>query len=241
MFKINASYLGVMKNINGLEQWAKDKNIPDSRRFVEVTIYVKYPDQEQFRQFEPKERLKKIDEYHRECIRQLIALNLFENYETIGTKKRPRGVKTRVKYTLLNKFSKLNLNYSTHVEAVGDAIKLEDAPQSEQRYYAVKMTVVIEIEGVLSKKQSIEERIVVVKASSYQDAYDRLDKNKDDYAQPYLNSDGRFVRWRIESFDDCCDTDAVTIEDFDKPEGVEVYSKLKSRKSKQQVAWDGKS
>jgi len=45
---------------------------------------------------------------------------------------------------------------------------------------------------------------------SQEDAYLKLEKKKDDYIQPYLNSDGRFVRWRIESFDDSYETEIKT-------------------------------
>jgi len=228
-----------MKNIRGLEQWEKDKNVPDSKRFVDIKIYLKYPDEEKFRHFEPKERVKKIDEYFRESLKQLIALHLFKNHEKIGTKKRPRGVKTTVKYNLLKSLGKLDY-IEIFIDAIADAVKMEDSSQNTSRYYAIKMTVVIEIEGLLSKKQSIEERIVVIRALSFQEAYDKLEKNKDNYTTTYLNPNGHFVRWRIESFDDCYSTDALTIKDFDNPDGVEVYSKLKSRKSKQQIAWDGK-
>jgi hypothetical protein len=59
-----------------------------------------------------------------------------------------------------------------------------------------------------------------------------LEKQKERYVEPYLNSDGRFVRWRIDAFDDCYLTDILSPADSDNPEGVEVYSKLKSRKTK---------
>jgi hypothetical protein len=229
-----------MKNIYSLEDWQPDKNIPNSKRFVDVDIHLKYPDQLQFKEFIPKERIKKIDGDHKTNLKKLLALNLFDNYEIIGTKKRPRGIKTRIRYNTLQKINKLDFIDSISVETLTDAVKIDNPIEQEFRYYAVKMTVVIEVEGIVQKMQSIEERIVLIKATSPKDAYDKLEKCKDDYTPPYLNSDGRFVRWRIESFDDCFDTDALTLKDLDNPNGVEVFSKLKSRKTKDATAWDGK-
>jgi len=102
------------------------------------------------------------------------------------------------------------------------------------------MTVVIEVEGIKSRKQSIEQRFVLIKATSSDDAYDKLEKQRDDYTVTFLNPYGRFVRWRIESFDDCFETGISGPKDLENSEGVEVYSKLKSRKLEHKTLWDGK-
>jgi len=102
------------------------------------------------------------------------------------------------------------------------------------------MTIVIEIEGFEDGLQQIEDRFVIIRAKSQEDAYLKLEKKKDDYIQPYLNSHGRFVRWRIESFDDSYETEIKNVNDLNTPDGVEVYSKLRSRRLTKEKAWDGK-
>ncbi|HEX8022879.1 MAG TPA: DUF4288 domain-containing protein [Mucilaginibacter sp.] len=104
----------------------------------------------------------------------------------------------------------------------------------------MKMTVVIEEEGILPKKQQIEKRFVLIKAKSGEDAYEQLEKREHEYARPYLNPYGRFVRWRVECYDDCYETDIESPADLDNPAGVEVYSKLSIRKNKDKAIWDGK-
>ncbi len=101
------------------------------------------------------------------------------------------------------------------------------------------MTVAIEIEGLEKGMQTFEERFVIVKAKSQDDAYQKMENQKKSYVKPYLNSDGRQVRWRIESFDDCYETGVDKLSEFNNPEGVEVYSKLKSRKLTPERIWDG--
>ena len=82
------------------------------------------------------------------------------------------------------------------------------------------MTVAIEIEGLEKGMQTFEERFVIVKAKSQDDAYLKMEKQKKSYGKPYLNSDGRQVRWRIESFDDCYETGVNKLSEFNNPEGI---------------------
>jgi hypothetical protein len=102
------------------------------------------------------------------------------------------------------------------------------------------MTVVIEVEGVRLKKQSIEKRFVLIKAWSFDEAYDKVEKQQENYVESYMNPNGRFVRWRIESYDDCFVTDIENPAELDNPGGVEVFSALGKRKNKLKTVWDGK-
>ena len=121
----------------------------------------------------------------------------------------------------------------------GAVLQVKEATVPD-RYFCIKMTVVIEVEGISTKKQEIEKRFVLIKAKSSDDAYEKLEKREDEYAAPYLNPYGRFVRWRIESYDDCFVTDIESPADLDNPAGVEVYSKLSKRKNTAKIPWDGK-
>lgn len=226
-----------MTKIHNLNNWQLDKNIARDENLVEIKIWLKYPDPMQFVEFKPKERLKRIDMYHRESFNRLIDLNLFEKYKVTGTKKRPIAVLTRVKYRTLKLFNKLDYVTSISIESINNAInKVKET--ADERYFCVKMTVVIEIEGIALKKQDIEKRFVLIKAGSSEDAYEKLDKQKGEYGEPYLNSDGRFVRWKIYSFDDCYETDINSPKDLDNISGVEIYSEVKRRKTK--TTWDGR-
>lgn len=229
-----------MTKIENLGQWQLDKNVPNTKRFVEVKIWFTYPDPKQFIEFNPKERIKQIDSVHKTSLEKLIALNLFDEYESSGTKKRPIAVKTKIKFASLTQLNKLDFVKSISIESIDHAMQIKVSEVPYDKYFCVKMTVSIEIEGLAPKKQQIEKRFVLIKAISSDDAYEKLEKQKDNYSAPYLNSDGRFVRWRIDSFDDCYETDIINPNDFNNPAGVEVYSKLSTRKSKRRIIWDGK-
>lgn len=229
-----------MKNVYDLEGWKLDKTIPNSKRFVDVSIHIQYPDYEKFIDCKPKERRKKIDQELKESLNKLISLSLFDQFKVTGTKKSPRVLKTKVKFSALRKLSKLDYISLISVGSVDHAIKIEVHQAPVDKYFCVKMTAVIEIEGVSSKRQSIEQRFVIIRAKTSDEAYEKLEAQRDDYTHTYLNSDGRLVRWRIDSFDNCYETDIKKPKDIDDPEGIEVYSKLKSRKVKTPVVWDGK-
>jgi hypothetical protein len=115
----------------------------------------------------------------------------------------------------------------------------EKKAKPTQNFYCVKMTVAIEIEGKNKGLQTIEERFVLIKAKSFDDAYDKLEAKKGNYGEPYLNSSGELVRWKIERFDDCYITDIHNFKDLNDPDGVEVYSKLKTRRLTKERTWDG--
>ncbi|MGZ3778497.1 MAG: DUF4288 domain-containing protein [Mucilaginibacter sp.] len=220
-----------MKKIKNLDEWGLEENIQDAKHSADVSIIFKYPDPKALIALTPKERIISINLDQLSKLAQLKALNLLDTYEITGTKKQPRGVKAKVGYPVLAKLDELDFIESIWIESIDHATKIEVKEPEGDKYFCVRMTVIIEVEGTTRRKQGIEERFVLIKASSHEDAYERLDKRKSDYAEPYLNSAGRLVSWRIESFDDCYVTEINNPHDLDKPEGVEVYSKLGSRKA----------
>ena len=227
-----------IKKILNLNDWSLNVEFPADLRFVDVVIRLQYVDINSISQFEPKERKKRIAEDQKEKFNKLIQTNLFDNYEIIGTSKNPRGIKTRIAFSILNDIETLDFVASIFINKIDGARKRRQ--KKELAFYCVKMTVVIEIEGFEDGLQQIEDRFVIIRAKSQEDAYLKLEKTKDDHVQPYLNSDGRFVRWRIESFDDSYETEIKSVGDLNNPDGIEVYSKFRSRRLTKEKAWDGK-
>jgi hypothetical protein len=229
-----------MSKITGLEDWTLDADVENLERTVDIEIGLPYPDPMQFIALEPKERIKQIDLTYKENLKRLIAIKLFDQFEVYGSKRRSTGVKATISANKLHELEQAEYVGGVTVKSVSGARpKRKKIARVKRQYFCVKMTVIIEVEGVLATKELIEERFVLIKAKSVEDAYEQLENQKDAYADPYLNSDGRFVRWRIESFDDCYETDIFRQSDINNPAGVEVYSKLKSRKTKRSTSWDG--
>jgi hypothetical protein len=86
--------------------------------------------------------------------------------------------------------------------------------------------VAVTIEGQVRGLQTVEDRFVLVRASSFEDAEARLASEWRAYATPYLNSDGNIVRWLLDEIIDVYDVP----DDEIRPQGTEVYSKLSARR-----------
>ncbi|SDF67945.1 DUF4288 domain-containing protein [Mucilaginibacter sp. P25] len=229
-----------MAEIHALKDWALDKKVSNNKRFAVVKIVLQYPEEDLYIDLKPKERIKAINKSFRDNCKKLIALDLFESFEISDHKKRPQAVIAKLKYSRLKDIAALNYIAGIWIQSIDFAEPLGKEKVLVDRYFCVKMTVVVEEEGVLSKKQQIEKRFVLIKAKSSEDAYEQLEKREHEYTRSYLNPYGRFVRWRIDSYEDCYETDIESPADLDNPAGVEVYSKLSTRKNTDRRAWDGK-
>ncbi|WP_028981068.1 DUF4288 domain-containing protein [Sporocytophaga myxococcoides] len=227
-----------MSSIKGLEDWILDKGFPDEKRNVEVSIHPKYIDIKTIYNISPKERKAKVAEDRKQKIEKIIKLNLFTSYEVSGSPGKPSGLKAKIPFLLLSKLNKIQSIAYFSINKVDKAKRRKI--KSSHEYYCVKMTVVVEVEKQKKGKQTIEDRMVLIKAKSFDDAYKKMEKVKNKKAEPYLNIHGELVRWRIESLDDCFVTDINTPEDLNNPEGVEVYSKLKGRRLTEERVWNGK-
>jgi hypothetical protein len=228
-----------MRKLIYLSNWVLDKNIPNEERWVELSIHLNYPDSNDLCQYSPSERIKKTNQYLKKAFNKLIETKLFSEYELIGSNKRPTGIRAKIKYTTLTQLEELDYISYVSIHKIDKA--KEKKNRSIQNFYCVKMTVAIEIEGKRKGFQSFEERFVLIKAKSFEDAYKKIEAQKADYEQVYLNPYGQLVRWKIESLDDCYITDMTKLSDFNAPEGVEVYSILKTRRLNQERFWNGKT
>jgi Domain of unknown function (DUF4288) len=100
-------------------------------------------------------------------------------------------------------------------------------------WYCVRAFVLIRVEAATSGNQNTEDRFVLVRASSFEDAKKRLNRHWPEYATPYLNSDGEMVSWSLDKVIDVYDTGETEID----PRGTEVYSKLGQRRMRRQYIW----
>ncbi len=229
-----------MEKIIDLEDWLFDETFPADKRFVDADIHFKYTDTNTVLDFSPAERKKKINEDHKEKYKKLLDTGLFKEYRLIGTAQSPRGLKAKVPYECLEIIKTFDFVRSISINRL-DGAKKKTKRRDLPSYYCVKMTVAVEIEGVDKGMQTIEDRFVIVKAKSHDEAIKNLEKTKNVYSEPYLNSDGRLVRFKVESFDDSYETEIHGMADLNNPEGVEVFSKFRSRRLKDGNVWNGRS
>jgi hypothetical protein len=94
----------------------------------------------------------------------------------------------------------------------------------------------IQMEGQTTGLQDYEDRIVMVKARSSEDAENKLQPEFKQYGTPYLNPHGFMARW---AFERVLDVYEIWDEEID-PRGVEVFSVLAQRRMKPEHAWKTK-
>ena len=224
------------KNIS-LDNWQIDPDYTDEKRTAEIAIHLKFPDYKSVIDLSPAERKKQITLDLKEKYDRLLATKMFDNHTIIGTSRRPTGITTVIPFTALATLEGMDFIGHVFIKNIDHAKKIE---AEMPKLYCVKMTVAIEVEGQTKGYQDYEEKLVLIKAASADDAYDKLNETKNDYSEPYLNYAGELLRWRIESLDDCYEFYLSDLENLDSPEGVEVYSALKRRKLSPDRIWDGK-
>jgi hypothetical protein len=104
---------------------------------------------------------------------------------------------------------------------------------ARQGWFCVWGIVALQIEGQRSGMMKVEDRFVLLKASSPDDALYRLEPAWKEYAEPYLNPHGYLVRWQLVKIEDVFELYDEKV----KPEGTEVYSRLRSVKLRPELQW----
>lgn len=196
-----------------------------------VTINLKYPEINNLIAMTPDERKRRFKEIYKNQYLTLTKDVKFIRLEIIGSKVEPRRVK--VEAALKTILQVLGKNYvgSLNIERIEGYIKKEKKVRKRNKFFTIKAKFGINIEGIEKGLQSWEERIILLKAMTYEDAQNKAMEILVKSDEPYLNSDKRFVCWKFEEILDIYETSVYTLNDF-KEDGVEIYSKMYNRRLK---------
>lgn len=104
-------------------------------------------------------------------------------------------------------------------------------------WFCVWGRVAIQVEERTKGRVDVENRLVLVVATSEDQAKHRLSKEWRRYASPYLNSRGELVRWQLVEVVGVCEI----LEDELDPRGTEVYSWFTSRRMSRAYVWRPRS
>jgi len=107
------------------------------------------------------------------------------------------------------------------------------ARSTKEVWFCVWGLVAIQVERRRSGMMEVEDRLVVVKALSPDDAIERLRPTWTKYAEPYLNPAGYLVRWQLVEIKDVFEV----FDDEFSPKGTEVYSRLRTVRVKPEYRW----
>jgi hypothetical protein len=184
----------------------------------------------------PKERMAFLNKkFQNDLIRTKEKLK-GDFFSLIGTKRKPRGIKIETDKKTLELLLKLPF--------VDSRLSSDNRPKrnddySGPSYFCSKVICGIQVEGQTKGLQTIEERFMIVKADNWKKAEEKIRKGFKDYEKPYLNGLGQFVRWKFYFIEETYYTTVDNKNDFDNPKGVEVFSKLRTKKLKKENIWSG--
>jgi hypothetical protein len=221
-----------------LEKWDFIKKIPDKQRLVKATVLTKYPDYSKLFQNTPTERKRLIAEKRDKSYSQLTKVLQKYTFREIKIRKwksRSIGVELEMTLSELKKLYHDKINSEIFIESIQGATKIKE--QKKDVFFCVKTIFQIQIEGKTKGMQDYEERHILVKAQNQEAAEKKLLKAFKIYETPYLNPYGEFVRWKFESFDDWYSPETEEMVDIGRLGGVEVFSKIKTRKLKTKNIW----
>jgi hypothetical protein len=204
------------------------------KKSVRVKIHLTYPKYEKFYIYSPKDRRKKINEVLQKEYDNLVKILPHRNFKKGVTEKGIRSITIELPASSLKVFENKKFIESIWIEHIPGLKKKKN--KKEKLWYAVKAIFLIQIEGLKGGMQTYEERIIIVKAYSFEDAGKVAEKEFKEYGDdPYLNPAMLMVRWHYEKIVDIFETNIY--QDKLDEKGTEVYSILKTRKLKPEHEW----
>lgn len=219
--------------IFGLEEFGVNESELEgelSKTDFEFSIHLKYyPEIDKLKPLTPKQRRLIICQFLRDGFKQLKEKYPRKDYELIGTRTKPRGLKGRLNGEKLSHFSQESIAERIFINNVEGRKKI--TKQKKSFFYSVQALFAAKVEG-FDYKSSIrltEERILLVKALDSKNAEEKAMLEFNEYAKSEnINGDYRFAKWEFIEIIDVYETDVQEID----PNGTEVFSIWKNRKVK---------
>jgi hypothetical protein len=228
-----------MSKVEGLENWDLT-GVPEQLQVAEVLISVVYPSiTDELLSKKPTERLETIAKQIQAELDAVLVTGKLSTWKLLSDysrrSRRFNKVQGEIRIADIEAIAKLAIVAEIWVEKTnGKRIKQRVASKPKRRYYCVKMTIAIQVEGRLKGMQGVEERYVIFKAHAEDEAVAKAKEAALSYEKPYLNSAGELVRWQVESFDDVYEVVPDNQQDLS---GAEIFSTIKNRKLTPDRAW----
>ncbi len=156
-----------------------------------------------------------------------------KNIKMRGDKEYPTSFDSIIEANKLVKYAKRDIYDSIEIVRIPGLKKYRKKKQKEFSWYAVRARVAWQIEGQKKGYQTVEDRILLLKAYSEDDAVRRLSREWKNYENPTMVFDGYLMRLHMEEV-----TDVYKIIDSElDSKGTEVFSSLHERRMKPEYEW----
>lgn len=224
--------------VSGKEEYGfkSEAEIPKLKsRLITVEVHIGNAPCEEIFHLAPRERLKVQSEWYKAQLQKLVALPIFKQITQTKLTKSYASFTTILMASQLPRLLKEKSVSYISLLAIEGRRKRNLHPRKTLDWYAVKGVYAIQVEGATKGMQSYEERILLVRATSFDEAEKKAWKESENYVTPYLNSNGEMVRWQLEKIVDIYWT-SIDVDGFN-PHGTEVFSALHQRRMKPEYEW----
>ncbi len=197
---------------------------------VGVHVYLKRMSYKTLYKLAPETRLQVIDRWYSELYAKVVRALPKKSYARLGTEKRPLGLELTLPATEIGKWLKRPEVESVWVATIDGREK--NYPEINLRFFTVFARYVIQVENQVTGMQDYEDRMVLILAKNFKDAERKFKQDNAGSDEPYINPDGKLIRWKLERIIDVYDTGADTMTDR-----LEVFSMISERKLEPGQAW----
>ncbi len=220
------------RRIFGLSDFGlSPSEVSASRAMAEISIQQSVPITSRLRALPPRRRLEALDaelQHGLDRIRKVLAT---ARLRVRGRKQRPWTIEATVPLCVVPRLLKLRTVGHVDLSAVRGRVRRR--PRPRLAWFAVWAEVAIQVEGCTTGLTDIEDRLMLVRAWSSEDAERRLEGEWKRYAAPYLNARGELVRWQKIRTREVYGLMDSTI----NPKGTEVFSKLRGARITEALRW----
>jgi hypothetical protein len=225
-----------MRSISNLETWGLTENqVGELGHQAVVRFPLAYPGYQAVLAYPAAERPSRIAALLRAKYKALKAALPPGPFEKLGSHYRPAGIRRRLPMQQLPALLAQAAVENIWVEEIEGLAPL--APVVEPKCWSIKARFAVQVEHETTGLQLVEERILLVAALNEEEARQKLRPAFARYAEPYLNSAGRLVRWQFEAFLTAYEVEAGSLAGLLGAEGLEVFSETSRRRLTPEMAW----
>ncbi|HEY1661265.1 MAG TPA: DUF4288 domain-containing protein [Verrucomicrobiae bacterium] len=198
---------------------------------IKFHAYLRHINEKSLFRFKPSQRIEKTKRHYELLMSRVKSKWSHGPVKITYTRRQPRSFSASIEARSVAHLLRMPEIHSIWLDEVSRRKPVNAKPQ--ECWFSVKARFAIQIEGKRTGMQSYEDRIVMVKATCFEDAENRLQSEFKKYEAPYLNSHGHMVRWKFERVLHVYEVGDEIID----PRGVEVFSVLARRRIKPEYAW----
>jgi hypothetical protein len=192
---------------------------------AELTIKIAGPDFSTLREIDTDLRRDFINEVVQKKIDTLVKQFQIAKYDLIRENQLVSGLRIRINFDALNQLKKSQLiaEDGIIIHKLQGAKKIES--KSAYHFFCINLILGLFIENQ-SEPNIVEEKFILIKAKSFEDAYKRIEKNAKLYEYEYLNNNMEIAQWKFINMKNCYMTKIQNTADFINPSGNQVFSKI---------------